>query len=71
MKLLVEEFRRYVSEKELEINPEKSKVVRFGKRGGIKGKREWKWGKSEIKKVNKLIYLNEFSYLGFIMNLVT
>lgn len=52
-KLLVEEFRRYVSKKKLEMNPEKSTVVRFGRRAGIKRKREWKWGKSEIKEVNE------------------
>lgn len=55
MKLLVEEFKWYMSEKELEVNPEKSKVVRFEKRAGIKGKREWKWGESEIKEVNEFI----------------
>lgn len=60
MKLMIEEFRRYVWEKGLEVNLEKSKMVRFGKRAGIKGKGEWKWGENEIEEVN------EFNYLDFI-----
>lgn len=32
----------------------------FGKRAGMKGKGEWKWGENEIEEVNK------FNYLDFI-----
>lgn len=35
-------------------------MVRFRKKAGIKEKREWKWGESEVEEVN------EFNYLDFI-----
>lgn len=56
---MIKEFRKYMKKKGLEVNTEKSKIIRFGKRIMMKEKREWKWEKREIKDVNK------YKYLGF------
>lgn len=53
MRLIIKEFRKYMKKKRLEINMEKSKIIRFEKRIMMKEKREWKWEEREIKDVNK------------------
>lgn len=58
MRLMLNEFEKYVSEKDLCINVEKTKVMRFRKRRKI-GKEEWKLNGSEVEEVN------EFCYLGY------
>ncbi|XP_076302038.1 uncharacterized protein LOC143220231 [Lasioglossum baleicum] len=58
MKLMIEEFRSYIREKGLEVNREKTKVVRFERRK--QEKKTWRWGDGEVEEVE------EIKYLGYI-----
>ncbi|XP_043465341.1 uncharacterized protein LOC122500467 [Leptopilina heterotoma] len=58
IRLLMDEFGKYAREKDLCVNVEKTKVVRFRKRRGGK-KYDWKMNKREVEEVD------EFCYLGF------
>lgn len=55
MKLMLEELRKYLIEKGLELNVGKTKVVRFGKR--MRGRVEWSWGKDKIEEIKEIKYL--------------
>lgn len=60
MKFMMKELGEYLWEKGLEVNQEKSKIIRFGKRVKSGKEGEWKWGERIIKEVRK------YRYLGFI-----
>ncbi|XP_076243355.1 uncharacterized protein LOC143184778 [Calliopsis andreniformis] len=58
LRLMMEESRRYLEEKKLELSVEKTEIMKFGRRKNEK--RIWKWGNKEIDEVER------FKYLGFI-----
>ncbi|XP_051161831.1 uncharacterized protein LOC127281899 [Leptopilina boulardi] len=58
MKLLMNEFEKYVREKDLRVNVEKTKVLRFRKKKD-KEEMEWKMNGKCVEEVN------EFCYLGY------
>lgn len=57
---MMKELREYLWEKGLEVNQEKSKIMRVGKRVKSGKEGEWKWEERMIKEVRK------YRYLGFI-----
>jgi len=59
MRNLMKGFEKYIKEKGLEVNVEKSKVLRFRKGGGRDKRVEWWWKGERIEEVK------EFKYLGF------
>lgn len=60
LRLMIKKLKGYLKEKGLEVNPKKSKVMRFGKRLEKLRKREvWKWGGEVVEIVR------EFEYLWF------
>jgi len=59
MKSMIDRFERYLGRKRLELNVDKTKVMRFRKGKGRMRKREWWWKGKEIKEVK------EFRYLGY------
>lgn len=58
MRLMIGEMKKYLEEKELEVNVGKTKIIRFGIGKGEKER--WMWEVREIEKVD------EFKYLGYI-----
>ncbi|XP_076660673.1 uncharacterized protein LOC143364045, partial [Halictus rubicundus] len=58
MRLMIEEFRMYIKEKGLEVNREKTKIIRFERRR--QEKKTWRWGDGTIEEVE------EVKYLGYI-----
>lgn len=59
MKMMMRVLERYVDEKELRVNVDKSKVIRFRIGGGRMKKCEWKWKGGRVEEVS------EFTYLGY------
>jgi len=59
VKSMLERMEVYLDGKGLELNREKTKVVRFKKGGGRMGKISWRWKRREIEEVK------EFRYLGY------
>lgn len=59
MKKMLKSLERYLEEKELTLNTDKSKMLVFCKKKRIKQERNWKWKDSKIEEVK------EFKYLGF------
>lgn len=59
MKSMVERLERYLDRKGLELNVEKTKIVRFRKGGGRLGKVSWRWKGKKIEEVG------EYRYLGY------
>lgn len=59
MRCMIERLRRYLDEKGLELNAEKSKVMRFRKEGGREKKVEWRWKEKVIEDVKR------YNYLGY------
>lgn len=60
MKWLIGKAEEYMEKKGLEVNVEKTKIMRFRRGGGRKKKVEWKWKGRRIEEVG------EFKYLGII-----
>lgn len=61
LRLTIKELKGYLKEKGLEVNPRKSKVMRFGKRlRKLRKVEAWKW-EGEVVEV-----VREFEYLGFL-----
>lgn len=61
MRSMIERLEGYLEKKGLELNTEKTKIMRFRKGGGRLGKNYWRWkGKIEEK-------IQEFKYLGYVM----
>ncbi|XP_036148384.1 uncharacterized protein LOC118647469 [Monomorium pharaonis] len=59
MRSMLERLERYLDEKNLVLNAEKSKMMRFRKGGGRESKRSWWWkGIEEVK---------EYCYLGYVL----
>ena len=60
MRSMLERLERYLDEKNLVLNAEKSKIVRFRKGGGRESRRSWWW------KGNRIEEVKEFCYLGYV-----
>ncbi|XP_067212233.1 golgin subfamily A member 6-like protein 6 [Linepithema humile] len=61
MKGMMEKLERYLDRKNLELNTEKTKIMRFRKGGGRWKKKVWRWKGKTIEEVK------EFRYLGYII----
>jgi len=61
MRSLIERLENYLKGKGLELNVEKTKIVRFKRGGGRLNKVNWSWGGSRIEEVR------EYKYLGYKM----
>lgn len=59
MRSMIVRLEGYLERKKLELNPEKTKIMRFRKRGGRMRKMDWKWRGRVIEVVR------EFKYLGY------
>lgn len=59
MKSMIGRLEEYLKKKKLELNVEKTKIMRFRKGGGRLSKREWRWKGRKIEEVKK------FTYLGY------
>lgn len=59
MKSMMARLERYLEEKCLKLNSEKTKVMRFRKGGGKRKKTNWWWKGRKIEKIK------EFKYLGY------
>ncbi|KMQ91217.1 hypothetical protein RF55_8945 [Lasius niger] len=59
MRSMIERLEAYLDRKRLELNPSKSKIMRFRKGGGRVGKRTWRWKGKVMEEVK------EFNYLGY------
>lgn len=57
MRWLLERLERYLDRKELMLNAEKTKVVKFGKGERRKRKAHWWWKGREIEEVKEMMYL--------------
>lgn len=49
---MIERLEEYLRKKNLELNTEKTKILRFRKGGGKMEKREWRWKGKRIQEVN-------------------
>jgi len=61
MKGMLKTLKRYVDQKGLEVNVDKTKVMRCRRGGGRQRKIVWKWKGKEIEEVKK------YKYLGYVM----
>lgn len=61
MSNMLEKLESYLDRKRLELNGEKTKVMRFRKGGGRKSKIEWRWKGKKLEDVRK------FKYLGYVI----
>lgn len=61
MRGLIKTLESYVEQKELEVNVEKTKVMRCRRAGDRQKKVIWKWKGKEIEEVKK------YKYLGYVM----
>lgn len=59
IKTLIKRFYKYLTKKKLELNVNKSKIVKFKKGGGRETKSAWTWGDQEMEEVK------EFKYVGY------
>ena len=58
MRLMMAELEKYLEEKDLVLNAEKSKIMKFKKGGGKEKNQTWKWKRKNIEVVK------EYKYLG-------
>lgn len=61
MKGLIKTLEGYVEQKRLEVNVEKTKVMRCSRGGGRQKKIIWKWKGKEIEEIKR------YKYLGYVM----
>lgn len=61
MRSMIERMENYLDKKELGLNAEKTKIVRFRKGEGKMGKVEWRWKGKRIEEVG------ECKYLGYVV----
>lgn len=61
MKSMMGRLEKYLGRKNLELNTEKTKIMRFRKGGGRLEKRDWRWKGRKIKEVK------EYTYLGYVL----
>jgi len=59
MKAMVRRLERYLEEKKLELNVEKTKIMKYRRGAGRKKKVDWRWKGRKIEEVR------EFKYLGY------
>lgn len=59
MRSMMERLERYLDKKGLELNTDKTKIMRFRKGGGRMDKRVWRWKGRVVEEVK------EFNYLGY------
>lgn len=57
MRSMMERLERYLDRKKLELNTEKTKIMRFRKGGGRFDKRCWRWKGRRVEEVKEIIYL--------------
>jgi len=58
---MIDMLKRFLKDRKLELNVEKTKVMIFNSRGKL-GRKVWKWGSKKIEEVKF------FKYLGFTFN---
>lgn len=61
MRSILKRLERYLDRKGIELNAEKTKVMKFRKGGGKKRKIEWRWKGKKLEEVRK------FKYLGYVV----
>lgn len=61
MKAMIARLERYLDEKRLEVNVEKTKILIFKKEGGKRKKISWRWKNKVIEEVKEMKYLGCFS----------
>lgn len=61
MRSMVGRLEEYLDRKKVELNPEKTKIVRFRRGGGRESKRDWRWKGKRIEEKK------EFKYLGYVL----
>jgi len=54
---MMERLERYLDRKKVELNAEKTKLMRFRRGGGREKKRDWRWKGKKIEEVKKVKYL--------------
>lgn len=59
MRAMLSRLERYLDKKGLELNAEKTKVMRFRKGGGKTKKIDWRWKRKKLEEVK------QFKYLGY------
>ena len=65
MKWLIRRLEDYLKGKGLILSEDKTKVLRFGKRGGSRRKEIWRWKESKLEEVIEFIYLGyKFKWNG-------
>jgi len=57
MRSMIERLEGYMERKKLELNVNKTKIMRFRKGGGRVGKKEWRWKGRKIEEVKEITYL--------------
>jgi len=57
MRSMMERLERYLDGKKVELNVEKTKIVRFRKGGGREKKKDWRWKGKKIEEVKEFKYL--------------
>jgi len=62
LEAMIRRLERYLEGKGLELNAEKSKIVRFRRAGGRMRERVWKW------KGKRIEVVKEFKYLGYVVS---
>jgi hypothetical protein len=62
MKEMMRNLGKYVREKKLEVNVEKTEMMVFNKKKRKNEESEWKWEETKIERVS------EFKYLGYTFN---
>lgn len=58
MKSMIGRLEEYVEKKKLEVNIDKTKIMRFRKGGGRWGKRDWRWKGRKIKEAKEFTHLD-------------
>jgi len=61
MRSMIERLEVYLERKSLELNVEKTKVMRFKKEGGRIAKKDWRWRGKKIEEVKEYKYLGLYS----------
>lgn len=61
MRSMMGRLEKYLGRKNLELNTEKTKIMRFRKSGGRLEKRDWRWKGRKIEEVK------EYTYLAYVL----
>lgn len=61
MRSVIERLEKYLDGKRMELNAEKTKIIRFKKGGGRESRVEWRW------KVKRIEEVKEFNYLEYVL----